>query len=577
MDMKKIALLGLAGVVSASNEAYVCSLCLAGGGLVEEAAFQVHLQEGLKSKCDGDACNAAVDAFIYKLTNGIQPETVCNEAGLCTQGCTLFNQWPVKLPDAQPDWPTERRALAETADLSLLGPLFRDAVGEPHEMDSTIPLSAHIAFGLAALTSKAGDEPCGHNVTCKILAFADQHVPLQDNDGDHFASEMSKGLRGSHWRGYDCDDKRDDVYPGRKSTSYGADVDHNCNGIVGGNETGSYEEIFCSGTPQRGLVLLGDSATAHFHIPPQWITAQGWNLDQLLPDALDELDFPQCSWGTGHVTPEECPIQAKVEGVDGVLSLYTQLRNRNRCSGNDFQNVGVNGARMTSSMQLAESFSRSPEVDQPVTVWLSLIGNDVCNGHTGFDHMTTPDDFYSHAMDTLAKIDTKVPTGSHVIALALFEGELLYDTMFNEQHPVGSKYTDFYEMMNCLEENPCWGWLNENRTVRELTTQRSDQLNMVYRNISKTATFKNFEFIFYSPVWVTLFNDYKASGGDLRDLIEKADGFHPSQAGNALFAQQFFKYLEENHPEALGAENPYNVEIDAMFFSASTTTDNTVE
>lgn len=41
-------------------------------------------------------------------------------------------------------------------------------------------------------------------------------------------------------------------------------------GIMGGNATGSYEDIFCKDVPQRGLVILGDSATAHFHIPPQW-------------------------------------------------------------------------------------------------------------------------------------------------------------------------------------------------------------------------------------------------------------------------------------------------------------------
>jgi hypothetical protein len=47
------------------------------------------------------------------------------------------------------------------------------------------------------------------------------------------------------------------------------------------------------------------------------------------------------------------------------------------------------------------------------------------------------------------------------------------------------------------------------------------------------------------------------------------DGFHPSQAGNALFAQQFFDFLENEYPEAIGPINPFNAEIDAMFFSSS--------
>jgi acyloxyacyl hydrolase len=53
----------------------------------------------------------------------------------------------------------------------------------------------------------------------------------------------------------------------------------------------------------------------------------------------------------------------------------------------------------------------------------------------------------------------------------------------------------------------------------------------------------------------------------LTDLIEPADGFHPSQTGNALFAQKFFQFLEQEHPEAIGPINPYNAEIDAMFFN----------
>lgn len=156
-------------------------------------------------------------------------------------------------------------------------------------------------------------------------------------------------------------------------------------------------------------------------------------MDQLLQDAENELDFPMCSWGTGHASPEECPYQYPIEGVNGVVSLYTQLKDRNRCNSNDFQNIGVNGARMTSSLKLADSLARDPINDQPLLVWLALIGNDVCNGHPGFDHMTTPDEFYEHAMETLRAIDQKVPAGSHVVSLALFDGEFLYSIMHSHQ------------------------------------------------------------------------------------------------------------------------------------------------
>jgi hypothetical protein len=46
------------------------------------------------------------------------------------------------------------------------------------------------------------------------------------------------------------------------------------------------------------------------------------------------------------------------------------------------------------------------------------------------------------------------------------------------------------------------------------------------------------------------------------------DGFHPSQAGNALFGQKFFEFLVNEHPDALGPVNPHNAEIDALFYQS---------
>ena len=86
---------------------------------------------------------------------------------------------------------------------------------------------------------------------------------MRDGDGDSFATSDHLQLRGSHWRGSDCDDNDETVYPGRRTSNDDGDVDHNCNGISGGNATGTYEDIFCSGSGQRGVVVLGDSASAH--------------------------------------------------------------------------------------------------------------------------------------------------------------------------------------------------------------------------------------------------------------------------------------------------------------------------
>lgn len=608
--MKSIALTGLIALtsilsafqVSADvNAAYLCSFCLVALGLVEQSAFQIHLENALIAKCgDSKLCQRAVKELTLSLTANVVPEDLCSEMKMCTQNCPLFDQWPVNpLPPKPIEWPILRRKLASEStsvtpkpstsddilkeniprDLSTLKSIFEALlIGNSVLPESWGPW-AHIAMGLGELDFliKAAQgitvpqvgtnsEPCGFNITCKIEHLAN-HKPFQDHDGDYFASDFSRRLRGNDWRGTDCDDRRDDVYPGRRASKHNAEIDHNCNGIYGSNATATYEELFCAGTPQRGLVILGDSATAHFHVPPQWITAQGWTMDQILVDAENELDQPHCSWGTGHVVPEDCPYQHAIPGIDGVLSLYTQLRQRNRCNHNDFQNIGVNGARITSSMQLVDAMARDPANDHPLLVYLALIGNDVCNGHPGYDHMTDPDDFYVHAMETLNKLDTIVPSGSHVVSVALFDGELLYQTMHNKQHPIGAKYSSLYDFMNCLEENPCWGWLNSNATARRITTQHSNSLNRVYQNISETQTFKNFEFIYFSPKWTDIFDDYLATGQPLSDLIEPADGFHPSQTGNALFAKYFFNFLEKEHPEALGPVNPHNDEIDAMFFS----------
>jgi len=572
--MKEILLtiLGLLAVIKGNeivteeaNPAYVCSFCILALGLIEQVGFQVKLESYLQDQCTNEMCRGAVHNFILKMESNLVPEEICRGVGMCQDECFAYESWPVDpLPPQPPAWPIERRLLEEES--VIIREMFSKLVHNTEVAKDANMWGRFVStFGRVVGAYGESESECAHNISCKLYAFVDGHKPLQDHDGDSFATAEAKRLRGSHWRGYDCNDKAGDIYPGRKDSSYDVSVDHNCNGIFGGNSTGSYEDLFCKNSQPRGLVILGDSATAHFHIPPQWLTAQGWNFDQFLPDAMNELDFPMCSWGTGHVTPEECPYQYAIPGVDGVISLYTQLRERNRCNNNDFQNIGVNGARMTSSMGLVESLARSPTADQPLLVYLALIGNDVCNGHPNFDHMTTPDDFYSHAMESLNALDAILPSGSHVVAVALFDGELLYTTMHKLQHPVGTSYKAIYDFMNCEEENPCWGWLNSDASIRANTTKISNSLNDVYQNISDTQAFKNFEFIFYSPRWAQLFSEY-AKTGPLSNLIEPVDGFHPSQAGNALFAQKFFEFLETEHPDAIGPINPFNAEIDALFF-----------
>ena len=128
-----------------------------------------------------------------------------------------------------------------------------------------------------------------------------QHVPVFDQDGDLFSNYGS--LRGHNWRGRDCDDTSNATFPGRLDSDITQDT--NCNGIFGVDPTNNipYEKQFCEGTGQMGVAILGDSATAHFRIPPNYFTAANLSYStfaHLLTNAENELDFPMLSWSTGH-------------------------------------------------------------------------------------------------------------------------------------------------------------------------------------------------------------------------------------------------------------------------------------
>ncbi len=104
---------------------------------------------------------------------------------------------------------------------------------------------------------------------------------------------------------------------------------------------------------------------------------------------MDELDWPQCSWSTGYGNTSDCPASSMT-----MASVYQKMRARNLCMHRDFQNIGVNGARVGSmaesnSSGIITALARDPKLDRPALVFYSLIGNDVCNGHPGNGSMTT--------------------------------------------------------------------------------------------------------------------------------------------------------------------------------------------
>ena len=107
---------------------------------------------------------------------------------------------------------------------------------------------------------------------------------------------------------------------------------------------------------------------------PNYLNASAINdttYDQLLFIASNELDWPQQSGSTGFLKEanKDCPGQWRPPtrgtpafvrlcgGATSVLpacatgpidSIYLRMRERNRCNHRDFQNIGVNGARVGS-------------------------------------------------------------------------------------------------------------------------------------------------------------------------------------------------------------------------------------
>lgn len=583
-----ILALGLGAAVSADPDpGFVCIGCTLIKSLALEGAFnnsETHLFTALDTFVTSQSLNA----------DGKTPDEICKNAGLClNETCAFYDPafgpaWEdVVIPGPQPDWPVQAPAPVQAASAAAAEvATAASAAAELGEADLRASL-ARVGSWLAGRGALAADEAgslverrslrevdgCNRtDVSCILTRFGSLHIPLFDGDGDRFSDHDT--LRGAHWRGRDCDNKDPRVHPGRKAASGGGDAqDHDCNGVSGVDPaTGvGYEEQWCGGVERRGLAILGDSATAHFHVPPTWLTASGWSASTVLNAASltlaeDELDVPACSWGTA-VDPDvaRCPYMppASVPTVD---SLYLRLRARNRCNHRDFQNVGVNGARVTSSMGLVESLARDGAADHPLLVVFALIGNDVCNGHPGSEHMTTVEDFQAAALASLTALDAKLPTGSTVLALSLVDGRVIWNATSAEQHPVGSSYPQLYHFLDCSGEvNPCWGWLNSDPAWRDFTSERAFNLSATYDVLAAEESFANFNLLHYTPDWPKLFADYAATGGDPYDLIEKTDGFHPSQLGQTLLAGDIWAWLEATHPEALGPVNPFNDLIDATF------------
>jgi len=118
--------------------------------------------------------------------------------------------------------------------------------------------------------------------------------------------------------------------------------------------------------------------------------------DDLLPRLADELDLPHESSYTAHTNTKY-----------NSHSVYKYLREWNLCNHNDFQNIAVNGATAGNSWDNIKALKRNQTTDNPLIMFLELIGNDVCK--KSFDGMTKPADFKLRITKLLNYLDETVP------------------------------------------------------------------------------------------------------------------------------------------------------------------------
>lgn len=408
-------------------------------------------------------------------------------------------------------------------------------------------------------------KPLLDEIMLPIKKMMEKQLPVSDPDKDAYSDIFS--MRGSAWRGKDCNIFDANIYPGRRFR-VGIDdpnIDNNCNGIYGVDRATnkSYEELLCSNIPRKGIAVLGDSASAHFRIPEQLIMKSGINIKNykhILEIIQNEADWPQLSSITGYLINDTIGLTP-----GPVDSIYKRMKQRNRCIHRDYQNISVNGANSNNQQKYVYSLRRNPYADEPLLLFFSLIGNDVCGRQQSFDHFTTPQQFYERVVSILDYLDSILPQNSTIVFVGLAQGDLLYEFLKHEIHPLGITYEALYDWLNCLEQSPCWGWMNSNSTIRNITTNIAHQLSKVYDKIISEKQYKSFNMLYHDFPLNSIVQDYIKSGGKPKDLVEPFDGFHPSQIGQSLIAKGLYEWLEKEHSDVLGPINPHNELIEKLF------------
>jgi acyloxyacyl hydrolase len=424
--LSAVLLIGSAPAVLADvNGGKVCAGCTVILGLVEQSA-QIHavsVTQALSMVCGflpspyNYTCSSLIQwygpSLIKMLEDQYTPDVICNVINVCNSSsgktCRLY--------------PAPKSS-------KLLAGNMQQSEFEQHLAEA----KAKYGAAFEGLKFNACD---WFPQACNI----GDHKPVFDNDGDMFSTYGP--LRGNHWRGQDCDDNNSGVFPGRHDLDIAAD--NNCNGIWGVNPATNvpYEQELCEGTGQMGVAILGDSATAHFRIPPGYLTAANLSahtFQNLLRNVENELDFPMLSWSTGHLTTDEFypDVSGKVD------SIYLRMRQNNLCNNNDYQNIGVNGASSGNLVDFGNILSRNSDLQnlttKPLLLFMAMIGNDVCSHDD--QPRNSPEEYKQNFKRAILGMDSRLPKGTKVVLVGLVDGRILYESMHNRIHPIGATNQD---------------------------------------------------------------------------------------------------------------------------------------
>ena len=536
------------GAKDGENGGIPCAVCSILLGLVDQLVevHNVSVADALKLFCSflakggyRDACDLLVKEFgpavVALAAEDLSSDAICHAMDICTKTTNEYcHLYPIR--------------------------------GSVKELDVQLMMAKKIAFLTRKRPFKFPDL-CNISTVkpiCEIIYRYDyDDLPLEDVDSDFYSRAVT--LRGTSWRGKDCDDLSPHFHAGKISLD-DREFDTNCNGVFGEDiSTGkSYEEQWCAGTGQMGVAGLGDSFTAHFRIPQEWATAADLNEAILkdLPFAVEnEFDWPMLSTATGYKNSTWDVITGPVD------SLYLRLRELNRCNHRDYQNIGVNGDDSEQmSTQTMYTVARNKSTDHPLFILLALLGNDVCFADHSTDAMTTPQEFYNHQLKVLQYLDDTLPAGSVVTALGLIDGRILYETMHNRIHPLGAwrgdvTYSSFYDFLNCLYISPCFGWMNTNETWRNKTAVRAKELSETLEAVIANNSFTNIKAHYFDFPMDTVIKRWTAGGGKIWQLIQPVDGLHPSQEAVALFTDVLWEQVKKEAPDFIPPVNPNNDKI----------------